>query len=48
MPIYAVIDTNAIVSSPLTKHEDAATIKVMEKIFHREIILLYSKEIMME
>ena len=28
--VYAVIDTNVIVSSLLTKHHDSATVRVMD------------------
>lgn len=45
---YAVIDTNVLVSALLTSHSDAATVKVMEKIFTGEIIPLFSQEILDE
>lgn len=46
--IYAVIDTNVIVSALLTRSEDAATVKVLDAIFQGKIIPLYNGEIIME
>jgi putative PIN family toxin of toxin-antitoxin system len=48
MIVYAVIDTNVIVSAMLSSHDDAATVRVMEKLFTGEIISLYSAEILDE
>ena len=48
MIIYAVIDTNVMVSAMLTSHDDAATVRVVEKLFTGEIIPLYSTEILDE
>lgn len=48
MTHYAVIDTNIIVSSLLTKHNDAATVQIMSKIILGEIIPVYSKAILSE
>ena len=48
MIIYAVIDTNVIVSAMLSSHDDAATVRVVEKLFTGEIIPLYSAEILDE
>jgi predicted nucleic acid-binding protein len=31
MIVYAVIDTNVIVSAMLSSHDDAATVRVVEK-----------------
>ena len=48
MKVYAVIDTNVIVSALLTKNKDAATIKVFRAFQEREIKLLYNEEILAE
>ena len=32
--IYAVIDTNVVVSALITKNPNAATVKVMEAVLH--------------
>jgi putative PIN family toxin of toxin-antitoxin system len=48
MIVYAVIDTNVIVSSMLSSHDDAAPVRVVEKLFTGEIISLYSAEILDE
>lgn len=37
MKIFAVIDTNVIVSAILSRHEDAATVQIMRKIILRVI-----------
>ena len=34
MKIFAVIDTNVLVSALISKHSDSATVLVMESIFH--------------
>jgi putative PIN family toxin of toxin-antitoxin system len=48
MIVYAVIDTNVIVSAMLSSRDDAATVRVAEKLFTGEIIPLYSADIMDE
>ena len=48
MIVYAVIDTNVMVSAMLSSHDDAATVRVVEKLFTGEIIPLYSTEILDE
>ena len=48
MTVYAVIDTNVMVSAMLSSHDDAATVQVVEKLFTGEIIPLYSTEILTE
>ncbi|MDE7121567.1 MAG: putative toxin-antitoxin system toxin component, PIN family [Oscillospiraceae bacterium] len=48
MPYYAVIDTNILVSALLTKHEDAATLKIMRAVFSGVIIPLYHTDIITE
>lgn len=44
----AVIDTNVLVSALLSRHGDAATVQVMEKVIGGEITPIYSLEIMNE
>ena len=46
--IYAVIDTNVLVSALLTKNKDAATVKVYEAIGDGLITHLYHKNILRE
>lgn len=46
--IYAVIDTNILVSSLLTKNDDASTAKVMDNIFEGTVTPLYSEDILQE
>ena len=46
--IYAVIDTNVLVSAMLTHNNQSATIQVMEAMFANKIIPLYNKEIISE
>ena len=46
--IYAVIDTNVLVSALLTKNKDAATVKVHEAIGDGLITPLYHKNILRE
>ena len=48
MIVYAVIDTNVMVSAMLSSHDDAATVRVVEKLFTGEIIPLYCTEILDE
>lgn len=48
MNIYAVIDTNVIVAALLSKHDDAATNRVIDAVLNRKIIPLYHKEILLE
>jgi putative PIN family toxin of toxin-antitoxin system len=48
MVFYAVIDTNVLVSSLLSSHDNAATVLVVEKLFSGEVIPVYSNEIMNE
>ena len=48
MKVYAVIDTNVIVSALLTKKVDVATAKVFRAFQQRDIILLYNDEILDE
>ena len=46
--IYAVIDTNVIVASLLTKHHDSATARVMDAVFSGKVIPLLNDEIIAE
>ena len=48
MKCYAVIDTNVLVSALLSKDEKSATVQVLERVLNKEIIPVYSKEIMRE
>lgn len=48
MKYLVVIDTNVIVSALLSKHKDAATVQVLEALFDRKIIPIYSDEILEE
>ena len=45
---YAVIDTNVVLASLLSRHDDSATVKVMEEILNGRIIPLYHQEILEE
>lgn len=46
--IYAVIDTNVLVSALLTKNVEAATVKVLNAIFQGIIVPMYNSEIIDE
>ena len=46
--IYAVIDTNVIVSSFLSRHSDSATVQVVRAVVEGSIIPLYNEEIISE
>lgn len=46
--IYAVIDTNVLVSAMLTHNKQSATFLVMEAMFTNKIIPLYNEEIINE
>lgn len=48
MTCYAVIDTNVLVSALLSKHNDSATVQVIERMINGAIIPVYSAEIMTE
>ena len=43
--IYAVIDTNVLVSAMITKNMDSPTVRVIDAIFDRRIIPVYTDEI---
>ena len=46
--IYAVIDTNVLVSALLTHNKQSSTIQVMEAMFANKIIPLYNEDIISE
>lgn len=46
--IYAVIDTNVIVSALLTRNAESATVKVIEALLGGKIVPLYNEEIIRE
>ena len=46
--VYAVIDTNVIVSALLSRHSDAATVRVLESISKVGICPLYNLDIIAE
>lgn len=46
--IYAVIDTNVLVSAMLTHNNQSATFKVMEAMFENRVIPLYNEDIIHE
>lgn len=46
--IYAVIDTNVLVSALLSRHPDAATVRVADLIFSGRIVPLVNEEILTE
>lgn len=46
--IYAVIDTNVLVSVMLSRNPEAATVKLFEAIQKRDITMLYNHEILKE
>ena len=48
MNLYAVIDTNVLVSALFAKHADSAPVVIVEKIFDGAIIPVFSNEILEE
>jgi putative PIN family toxin of toxin-antitoxin system len=48
MKIYAVIDTNVIVSALLSRNHDSATVKVLDYLYDRVIVPVYNSEIIEE
>ena len=48
MKIYAVIDTNVIVSALLSRHQDSATVKILDYLYDRTIVPVYNDEILEE
>ena len=45
MRFYVVVDTNVLVSALLSKHEDAATVQVLNRLFDDDVGFLYSHDI---
>ena len=48
MKVYAVIDTNVLVSALFAKHPDAAPVQILERLLDREIIPMFNNEILAE
>ena len=48
MEIFAIIDTNVIVSALISKHSDSATVIVLDSIFFDIITPIYNDEILYE
>ncbi len=48
MRVYAVIDTNVIVSALISKNSDSAPVKVLDAVFDGLIVPLYHKDILAE
>jgi putative PIN family toxin of toxin-antitoxin system len=48
MIVYAVIDTNVLVSAMLSNHPDSATVQVVSRLIKGEITPIYSEKIMHE
>ena len=48
MSIYAVIDTNVIVSALLSRHSDSATVLLIERMLRGDLIPVFSSETMRE
>lgn len=48
MKICAVIDTNVLVAALITKHEDAATVRVLKAVLGGQIVPLYHEDILAE
>lgn len=48
MSYYAVIDTNVLVSSLLSSHDDSATVQIVKKIYNSTLTPILSKGILTE
>ena len=48
MKIYAVIDTNVIISALLSRHQDSATVQILNCLYDRVIIPIYNDDILEE
>lgn len=48
MEIFAVIDTNVIVSAMLSKNSDSSVIKVLNAVLSQKIVPMYNSEILSE
>lgn len=42
MEVYAVIDTNVLVSALLAKRPDSAPVQILDRLFSRDFIPMYS------
>ena len=43
---YAVVDTNVLVSAMISKRIDSPTVLILDKIFSKDIIVVYSQEVL--
>ena len=48
MKIFAVIDTNVIVSALISKHADCATVVVLSSVFSEDVTPIYNEDILNE
>ena len=48
MKVYAVIDTNVLVSALFAKRPDAAPVQIFEHVLDKEVIPMYNDEILAE
>lgn len=48
MPLYTVVDTNVIVSSLITKNDNAATLQVVRAVLSGKIVPMYHQDILAE
>lgn len=48
MKVYAVIDTNVLVSALLAKRPDSAPVQILDRLFSRNFIPMYNEEILAE
>lgn len=48
MKVYAVIDTNVLVSALLAKRPDSAPVQILDRLFSRDFIPMYNEEIVAE
>lgn len=48
MKIYAIIDTNVIISALLSRNQDASTVKILDHLYDRTIVPVYNDEILEE
>lgn len=46
--IYAIIDTNVIIAALLSRHQDSATVQIIDHLYDRTIIPVYNDEIIEE
>lgn len=48
MKVYAVIDTNVLVSALFARHPDVAPVQIFEHLLNKDIIPMYNDEILAE